>query len=240
MTRHLAAGRPDPDAPRRRRRTKLLLFSIPVVIIALIIAIKLISLSAITTVALTLYDRSDFEGSADQSSRLLDQNFIEPYIPYFNRGDAKAADQDYTAAIDDFEKALELAPADRKCQVVVNLAHSWELLGDIYEEGGYHQGAVLLYQAAEDVIAAAGDDCDPPDEAADELDQVEGDVADKKAAAEEARDAQDATEPGEQSDEEKLDELGDKQEESDQEKANGDSREQGEDSDGDTFTDKPW
>jgi tetratricopeptide (TPR) repeat protein len=218
----------------------MLLFSLPVVIIALIIAVKLISLSAITTVALTLYDRSDFEGSADQSSRLLDQNVIEPYIPYFNRGDAKAADEDYTGAIDDFEKALELAPADRKCQVVVNLAHSWELLGDIYEQGGYHQGAVLLYQAAEDVIAAAGDDCEAPDPAADELDQIEGDVGEKKQAAEDARDEQDATEPGAQSDDEKLDDLGDKQDQSDQDKANGDSREQGEDSDGDTYTDKPW
>jgi tetratricopeptide (TPR) repeat protein len=234
-------ARANAERTRKRRRLIMLLASIPVVLILVLVAGKLMSLSIVTQSAISLYDRGNYEASEEQSSSLLGLNIVEPWIPYFNRGDAKAADEDYTAAIDDFEKALELAPDDKKCQAAVNLAHSWEVLGDIYEEGGFHQGAVQLYQAAEDVLASMGDACEPPDAAADSFDKVEGDVADKKAQAEANQDAQDGTEPGTDGTDDKLDDLGDKQEQSDQDKANGDARDRTEDGGDDgSFVEKPW
>ena len=231
---------PDPERARRRRRRILLLASIPVVIFALLVAGKLISVTVINQSALAQYARGDFDESTEQWSGMLEFNLVETWIPFFNRGDAKVGDENYTSAIDDFEKALELAPGDKKCMIAVNLAHSWETLGDIYEQGGYHQGAVQLYQAAEDVLASMGDSCEPPDAAADQFSQVESDVAEKKAQAESNQQAQESEDPGSQGAEDKLDDLGDKQQQSDQEKANGESRERNDDDGGGTVTDKPW
>ena len=230
----------DPERARRRRRRILLLASVPVVIFALLLAGKLISVTVINQTAIAQYNRSAFEQSEETWSGMLEFNLVETWIPFFNRGDAKVGAEDYTSAIDDFEKALELAPGDKKCMVAVNLAHSWETLGDIYEEGGFHQGAVQLYQAAEDVLASMGDDCEPPDAAADQFDQVEGDVADKKAQAEANQQAQESEDPGSQGSDDKLDDLGDKQQQSDQEKANGDARDRNDDDTGGSYTDKPW
>lgn len=213
-------------------------------IIVVVVAVKLIGLLVTNQVAITLYSTGDLEGSADQSTSLIEDpvtgKLIESWLPWFNRGDAKAAAGDFTPAIDDFEKALELAPGERECMVRVNLSLSWELLGDAYEQGGYHQGAVLLYEAAEAVIAEAGDRCSGPDEASQQLDEAGKRLAEKKKNAEQARDAEDAQQPGGKTPEEKLEDLGDKGDASDKDKANGDSRDRGDQQGSDGLTEKPW
>jgi tetratricopeptide (TPR) repeat protein len=230
----------DPERARRRRRGILLIASIPIVIFVVLVAGKLLSLSIVNGTAMAQYDRGDYDASEQTSSSLLELNLVETWIPYFNRADAKAADEDYTSAIDDFEKALDLAPDDKRCMVAVNLAHSWETLGDIYEQGGYHQGAVQLYQAAEDVLASMGDSCEPPDDAADQFEQEQSDIAGKKAQAEANQQADEQEQPGGETPDDKLDDLGDKQQQSDQDKANGDSRDRSDDDGGSGYVEKPW
>jgi tetratricopeptide (TPR) repeat protein len=234
------ARRKDPERARRRRRRILLLASVPIVIFVLLVAGKLLSLAIVNGTAIAQFERGAYDSSEETSSSLLELNLVETWIPYFNRGDAKAADEDYTSAIDDFEKALDLAPTDKQCMVAINLAHSWETLGDIYEEGGYHQGAVQLYQAAEDVLASMGDSCEAPDDAADQFDQKQSDIADKKAQAEANQEAQEEQDPDASTPDDKLDDLGDKQQQSDQDKANGDSRDRSDDGGGSGYVEKPW
>jgi tetratricopeptide (TPR) repeat protein len=231
----------DPERARRRRRRLLVLVSLPVVALVLFIAARLVLPAATTADAISLYDSGRYTESEDRSTELLEGNLLEPWIPWFNRGDARIGDEDYTGAIDDFEKALELAPPDRTCEVRVNLALSWSTLGDIYEEAGFHQGAVQLYDAAEKVIADGADQCRPPDPAAEELGRMQADLENKKAEAEARRDREDAdnpTGPGDLDD--KLDDLGDKQSQSDEEKANEDSRDRGESDPLSGLTGKPW
>jgi len=230
---------------RKHSRLKWMLFSLPVAVVLLAFAFKLMGLSVTTQVAIVNYNSGAYTASRDASSTLLEGdllggNFIEPWIPWFNRGDAKAGDGDYTPAIDDFERALDLAPEDKECLVRVNLSLSWELLGDIYEAEGYHDGAVQLYEAGEAVITDAGDKCDPPDPAAEELDAAGERLEDKKAAAQEQSDQEAAAEPDPSEQEQKLDELGDKDGESGQQKADDEARDRGEDEGGSTYTDKPW
>jgi tetratricopeptide (TPR) repeat protein len=229
-------GALDPERTRRRRRMILGLASLPFTIAAVVIAVYLISLSATARLAIDYYGESAYSLSKSESSKLVDHNLVETWLPYFNRGDAKAGSEEYTAAVDDFEKALELAPQDRKCEVRVNLAQTWVNLGDIYEKGGYHQGAVLLYQAAKDVIAAAGNECPPDSDAGKALGQISEGLDGKQQRAQTGQDQQDAQEPD--SGQSQLDQLGQKQQEGEQQKQNDDARNNGDDPG--SYTDKPW
>jgi len=225
---------------RRRKRVKLVLFSLPVIIFAMFVAVKLMGLSITTQSAILSYNVGDYPSSIDKSTSLLELNIVEPWIPYFNRGDAQAANEYYVDSVDDFEKALELAPEEKKCDVRVNLALSWEKLGDIYADGGYFQGAVLLYETAEAVIDGGGEDCKPPQESEEQLQEAGERVEGKKDSAQSQKDAQDAQEGGEGTLDEKLQDLKDQGEQGEGEKANGESLDRGENEGDGTFADKPW
>ncbi|CAN5324988.1 hypothetical protein BH11ACT2_BH11ACT2_11520 [soil metagenome] len=224
------------ERARLRRRRILGLISLPFTVVAVVIAVYLLSLSVTAQLAIGFYQEGSYGPSKAQSSRLIDHNLVEKWLPYFNRGDAKAGAKEYTAAVDDFETALSLAPDDRKCEVRVNLAQTWVNLGDIYEKGGYHQGAVLLYQAAKDVIAAAGNECPPDTEAGKALGEISNDLDSKQQQAQSGQDQQDAQNPDSGTD--KLDQLGQKDQQGGQEKQNDDSRDEG--NDPGSYTDKPW
>jgi hypothetical protein len=103
----------------RRRRVLMFWISLPVVLVVLVAAIKLLSLAPTAQLAIDAYDSGRYTSSQEISGSLLELNLVEPYLPYFNRGDAFAADQYYGPATDDFERALELAPEDRKCDVIL-------------------------------------------------------------------------------------------------------------------------
>jgi tetratricopeptide (TPR) repeat protein len=228
------------DARRRRRRWILLLATLPVVVALLLLAMRLMGLSLSNSVALGMFDDGRYEASAEQSTTLIDETLIEPYIPWFNRGNAYAAQEKYTDAIDDLERALELAPANRQCDVRVNLALSWELLGDVYVAGGYYQGAVLLYEAARAVIAA-GDDCEPPEPSGEDLEAADDRIAGKIEAAERLRDfveAQEGTEAGGDL-EQQLEELGQQEQQGAQERAEDDAFDRG-DRGQSGYPQKPW
>ena len=225
---------------RRRRRTKYLLWSLPVVLGLLYVATRLMGLSITNGAALSLFDSARFESSAEKSTELLDETLIEPYIPWFNRGDAYAAQEKYTDAIDDFERALELAPAERQCDVRVNLALGWERLGDIYAVNGYPQGAVLLYETALKVISE-GEDCVPPEPSGEDLQAAEPRVEGKIEQSERQRDAAEGSQDeGSGSLEEQLDELGQKSEAGEQDKATQDAADRGEQSQESGRPTKPW
>jgi tetratricopeptide (TPR) repeat protein len=232
-----ATTRPiDPERARKRRRAILGLVSLPFTVAAVVVAVYLFSLSTTAGLAIGYYADGAYSSSKAQASKLVDHNLVETWLPYFDRGDAKAGAQEYTAAVDDFEKALTLAPEDRKCEVRVNLAQTWTTLGDIYERGGYHQGAVLLYQAAKDVIAAAGNECPPNTAGAQALGQLEQGLEGKQQQAQNNQQQQDAQNPD--SGQSQLDQLGQEQQQGEQQKQNDDARDQGSGS-GNSAA-KPW
>ncbi|MCU1544433.1 MAG: hypothetical protein JWM50_2298 [Microbacteriaceae bacterium] len=225
---------------RRRKRLRLayLVGSLPIVAALLVLAVVLIRPAFVMHGALDLYDGGRYEASAEKAGTMLDDNVIEPYLPYFNRGDAKAAQELYTEAIDDFERALDLAPEERRCDVRVNLALGWERLGDIYAAGGYFQGAVLLYQQAA-VVIADGEECVPPDLSGEQLQEAESRVQEKLDQADRQREATDAQgdDPGGRQEQlDKLDQLG---QQGAKEKADGDAADRGEGRSSGS-TEKPW
>ena len=210
------------------KRLAWYLFTIPLVVVLVVAAFKLIGLSVTTQAAINAFNNGQFERSIEQSESLMDFNVIEPYIPYFNRGDAYAASEMFVVSIDDFERALELAPEQKKCDVRVNLALSWERLGDVYAAAGFPDGAKQLYQAALAVIAE-GDDCLPPEPAGLDLAQAGPRVQAKLDQADQQAQADDPG--GDESSgglEQQLDELGQKGDAGQQDLQNGDSLDRGE------------
>ncbi|PRY69642.1 hypothetical protein B0I08_102319 [Glaciihabitans tibetensis] len=226
---------------RLRLRRRLLLFGLPVVLAMTIIAGWLISRPVIAASAMTDYMRGGYTSSAETFGSLLEPNLLEPWIPYFDRGSALAAGEDYVPAIDDFEKALTLVPADHECEVVVNLSLGWERLADGYASAGLFAGAELLYQTALDVLAAH--DCTPPDEPVNgrdpgqELNDAEARLQEKLDAADYLDGLNNGTEQA--SPEQQLDELEQQGEDAAEDKAEDDARGRAEGGTG-GFTDRPW
>ena len=225
---------------RRRRRAKYLLWSLPVVIALVYLAVRLIGLSVVNQTAIDLFDSGQYEASEERSTSLLDQTVIEPYLPWFNRGDSKAAREQYTDAIDDFERALELAPADRQCDVRVNLALSWEKLGDIYAAAGFPDGAKQLYQASLAVIAE-GVDCPQTEPSGQDLAEADPRVQAKIDQAQQEADAAQNPDGEEQGGlDEQLDQLGQKGQAGEQDLQDGNSLDRGEDGGTPAYPAKPW
>ncbi len=236
-------GTPTPGLTvERLRRRRILMFwiSLPVVLFVLVAAVKLLSLAPTAQLAIDAYDQGHYATSENISGSLLDVNIVEPYLPYFNRGDAFAADQHYGPATDDFEKALELAPENRRCDVRLNLALTWERFGDIYVANGFYQGAVLLYKASQAVLDAAGPECDPPQKQQ-QLDDSKERVRQKIQQAENLRDAQQTGggngQPNNQ--EQNLKDLQNLQGQADQVKADDLAKDRGQTGGGNSV-DKPW
>lgn len=183
--------RVTPTAIRRRRR-RLIWWSLPLVLVALAASVKFASLSLTAQDAITASETARFDESIEASDALMTMNWFEPWIAYYNRGTAAAMSQSYNDATDDLSTALELAPKDRSCEVRVNLALAWEELGDIYTEAGYLRGASLIYDTALAVIKAGEKDgCFESD--SDESDDPEK-SDDPQTSGDQLEDAQDRVE----------------------------------------------
>lgn len=234
-------GTVEGNRRRTRLRRNLLLFSLPVVAGVLVVAGWLINLSGTASAGLAEYQRGSYVVSSETFGGLLNHNYVEKWIPYFDRGGALAADQDYIPAIDDFERALEFAPAAHRCEVIVNLSLSWERLADGYAQSGLYSGAAQLYQTSLDVLQ--GEDCTPPDEPVqgrdpgEELDIAEGRVQAKLDASEFLYEQGDTGEPS--TPEQRQQELQEQGDDAAQQQAEDDARDRGEESPG-PVTDKPW
>lgn len=225
------------------RRLRYFLWSLPVVAALVVAAFWLFGQLVTAQEAVHRFGSGNYAASQEASEALLEPNIIEPWIPHFNRGSALAAQLDYTPAIDDFERALELAPFDRKCMVRINLALSWEMLGDQYLEAGYYQGAVLLYEAAKAVIDAAGDECPPQSPEGEQLESAEERVDGKLEQAQRWRDsAREALggDAGSGSTEERLEQLDELGRRSEADKSTGEAFERGENDSSGGYTERPW
>ncbi|HEV7950605.1 MAG TPA: hypothetical protein VGP24_12630 [Glaciihabitans sp.] len=226
---------------RRRVRHWLLLISTPFTIAALLVATHLVGLAPRAERAIDQYNSASYSLSAETSASQLDRNYVEQWLPFFNRGAALAGGADFIAAIDDFEKALELAPEEHRCEVVVNLALSWERLADSYAEAGLFSGAALLYQTAATVLE--GEECTPPEERTDgrdpgqERDEAGARVEAKRGAAEFF--AQEEAEQAPSTPEERLEQLQDRGDDAAGDKADEDARERAQQGNG-GFAEKPW
>lgn len=142
-------------SPRRRRR--LLLWSALPVLLALLLAAKLLSVAWFSGQAGAAFARADAPAVDTAASVLGFANFLEPHKAPFAAGDALALRGDYAGARTAFEAALAGAPPADECRVRANLALSIERLGDAGPAGPDH--GVRLLEEALAVVTAAPEGC---------------------------------------------------------------------------------
>ena len=137
-------------------RRRLLLWSALPVLLALLLAAKLLSAAWFSGQASAAFARGDAPAVASAAAVLGVANVLEPHKAPFAAGDALALRGDFAGARTAFEAALAAAPPADECRVRANLALSIERLGDAGSggSGGTDDGVRLLEEALAVVRAA--------------------------------------------------------------------------------------
>lgn len=129
---------------RLARRRRMLLWSAPVMLLALVVIVKALSVPIIAGAAQDKYASSDFEGARSSFHTLQTLNVAEKWKVHFNEGTAELAADKLDAAIATLFVAHGLAPAAPEdmnsladgdippiCAIQTNLAVAHELKGDV-------------------------------------------------------------------------------------------------------------
>ncbi len=159
---------------RLRLRRRLVLWSLPVVVVMLLVATKLLATVALGEEALRSYTQGNITGTQDAAGRLGVVNVIEPHKAPFALGDARVMAGDFDGARAAFEDALKAAPKDSldACQIRVNLVLSLEKLGTAATSAGHPDQAKAYSDRLNEVVAQAPQGCFQGDAQNDEGQQL--------------------------------------------------------------------
>jgi hypothetical protein len=192
--RWLHAAAPETDeqrAGRLRLRRRLVWWSLPVVVVMLLVAAKLFATVAFGEDAVRSYAAGNITGTQDAADHLAFGNVIEPHKAPFALGDARVLAGDFAGARAAFEEALTLAPKDsmESCQIRVNLVLSLEKLGTAASQAGRTAEAQTFRARLEEVVAQAPQGCFQGDAQNDEGQQLRD--AQQRAQEQHQQDQQD-------------------------------------------------
>lgn len=134
-------------------------FSAPVSLIALIAAVKMISVVVAGNSAVTDFGDRDADALGSASSTLNTLNVIERPKAPFAAGTAAVLSGDLDEAEARFSEALRLTVTDESCPVLVNLELVRERQGDVAGWEGRTDQARERYRSALAVVEDAPDGC---------------------------------------------------------------------------------
>lgn len=148
-----------------RRRKLLLLWSAPVVLLAFLVAAKLLSAVVLNMAGTSAYEKQNYVTSAERFSALSYFNWIEPWKAPFDEGTATYATGDFFAATTVLERALAQVPkapdgeprGARECMVRTNYSLALEGLGDEAMNGSDFAMATDYYDQAQQMLADCGE-----------------------------------------------------------------------------------
>jgi hypothetical protein len=163
---HEAEVGPTVEQYRKRLRRRLLLWSAPVVLVVLLVALKLLSLPTFAALTQWSYGDEQFERSASLSEPLGVANVVEPWVHHFDRGTAYAQIGVLDVARQEFVTALDLAPEDAtiSCVIRVNLVLTIEAQGDAALLELRYADAEALYELGQKTVDEAPEGCFQPPE----------------------------------------------------------------------------
>ena len=141
---------------RRGRRRRLLLLGLPLLVVAVLVGAKAVSMILINDAGRAAYDTGSMTQADQEFTRLGTVNLLSPWVAWNNRGTAQYGLGAYDVAETDFRRALELVPTRQVCVVAVNLATTLEQIGDELTAAGdtaggqqrYAEGLALLTRYA--------------------------------------------------------------------------------------------
>jgi hypothetical protein len=140
-------------------RRKLLVYSLPVVLVVLLLAAKLISTVIAGNAAVSNFADSDVTALSDDVGTLRTLNIIEPAKAHFAAGVLAALEKRFDDADREFSRALAGTEHAHSCPARVNLALVRESLGDNAAAGFQPRQAVEQYLAAKQVVEQAPQGC---------------------------------------------------------------------------------
>jgi len=187
------AAEPSLDQYRRRLRRRMFLWSAPVVLVVLLVALKLLSLPLFAGLTQHAYDARAYERAASLTAPLGVANVVEPWVHHFDRGTAWARVGVLDVARQEFVTALDLAPEGDEtisCVIRTDLVLVIEAQGDAALLELRYADAEQLYELGQSTIAEAPEGCfQPPDDpqqpdTSQPLDDAQGRLGDKQQQAE--------------------------------------------------------
>jgi len=122
--------------------------SIPLVLVAALLVVKLLSMVAAAHTAITTHLAGDPAGTIAAAQWQQPLNWFEPYKAPYNAGVGSASAGQLDQARAEFEQALSLAGGLEVCAIRVNLALVIEWMGDAaFAEGAAAQASSLWQEA---------------------------------------------------------------------------------------------
>ncbi|MGB2787318.1 MAG: tetratricopeptide repeat protein [Candidatus Saccharimonadaceae bacterium] len=149
----------DFEKNRLAKRRKLLLFSLPIVVIALLFSLKFLSIAVCAGFSADSFKKGQYTASSDWLNPLLFLNVFEPYKVHHNKGNALYKLGKFEEAEAQYRRALETVPVDGECAVRVNLALSLEAQADTKASNKDFDAAVILYDKVKAVINDSQQNC---------------------------------------------------------------------------------
>lgn len=140
-------------------RRRLLVFSAPATVIALIAAVKLISVVVVGNSAVSDYGDRDAAALSSDAATLNAINVVERAKAPFAAGTAAVLRGRLDEADARFSEALALTDTAQSCPVLVNLELVRERLGDVDGWEGRTDQARERYRSALDIVAKAPRGC---------------------------------------------------------------------------------
>lgn len=177
---------PQVDASERSKTPmRILLFSLPLVIVTVLLGLWLTSLFLWTMSARSQVDEGHFASAQVQYERQnrLTNVFPEPWLARYNLGTAMVLDGDLEGGIEYLELALEgvpratrndagtIQPFSYECMVRMNLGAGIEMLGDIESRADKTEKANEYYTQALQLVTV----CEVPNPSASDEGEGEGD-----------------------------------------------------------------
>jgi hypothetical protein len=131
------------EAIRHQKRRKLLLWSIPGVVIMLLIALWFLLPSPLTSHAIADYKSQNYRKARDWLTPLT-WTSPQPFVIAFNSGTVDTQLGHYPLAQTELNRALTLAPADKRCMVLQNLAISiTDHVAVLQQQSNYQEASSL-------------------------------------------------------------------------------------------------
>lgn len=144
---------------RRRARKWIGIFAIPLVLIAALLVVKLLSMYAFAHQSIRAFVATDFEGTVAAAEWQGVANWFEPYKAPYNRGTGLAEQGKLDEARTALEESMSLVSGLESCAVRYNLATVVERQGDRATGAGDVQAGQDLYRKALEILGLVPKEC---------------------------------------------------------------------------------
>lgn len=196
----------------RAKRKRLLLWSLPLLILAFLAAVKLLSAVALNMAGSSAYDHANHNTAAERFESLEFFNVIEPWKAHFNQGTAIYASGEFFRATQELAVALDLIPkapqgeppGKEECDVRTNYSLALEGLGDEALAVGDPAMAADYYGQAQAMLSncgeSGGNGGEEAQEAEERQEQSESDAQEQQEQGEQGEQPTDGESSGDPTD----------------------------------------